>query len=492
MANILLVEDDVTLTEIIRLIFKQKAPYLDIQLDLQVVYDGEAALKSAKEKAPDLVLLDIMLPGIDGIETCRQLRQVPDMAGVPIILLTACSAVGDKRRGYEAGADLYFTKPFDNDELIRQIYLHLNKQEIFAIEDTEEGEVEDRISLDHQKQDYSSGLLKRSFAGKAPTVSVVVPTLNEADNLPEVLPWIPDWVDEVVLVDGHSTDGTVEVALSLRPDIKIIMQKGKGKGNALIAGFTAATGDIIVMLDADGSTDPAEIPAFVGALMAGADFAKGSRFLQGGGTIDMPLYRQLGNIGFVLVIRLLFGGKYTDLLYGYNAFWSRVLPLIQVDADGFEVETLMNVRALRAGLKITEIPSFEAARLYGIPKLRALPDGWRVLMTILREFNDHRIKRVGLARKGIEYKDRIFVPTVGKLFRDVLDIWRSHEQVEQYEKILDQKRDTYLELLERDYTHPDDIILRDYYQQTYGDRVPWIFAEEVTDNNPVIDAKVAV
>jgi hypothetical protein len=142
---------------------------------------------------------------------------------------------------------------------------------------------------------------------------------------------------------------------------------------------------VIVMLDADGSTDPAEIPAFVGALCAGFDFAKGSRFLQGGGTADMPLIRQLGNQGFVRLVHLFFGGRYSDLCYGYNAFWKRVLPLLEIDCDGFEVETLMNVRALRANLRVIEVPSFESKRVYGEGRLKAIPDGWRVIKTIFRE-----------------------------------------------------------------------------------------------------------
>jgi glycosyltransferase involved in cell wall biosynthesis len=217
------------------------------------------------------------------------------------------------------------------------------------------------------------------------TVSVIIPALNEAENLPHVLPRIPSWVHEVMLVDGHSTDDTVAVARSLRPNVRIIRQEGRGKGAALRSGFAAATGDIIVMLDADGSTDPAEIPAFVGALLAGADFAKGSRFLQGGGTADMPLYRKLGNWGFVLGARLLFGGSYSDICYGYNAFCRRVLPHLELDGDGFEIETMMNVRALRAGLKIMEVPSFEAERVHGIGRLRTIPDGWRVLKTLVKE-----------------------------------------------------------------------------------------------------------
>lgn len=218
-----------------------------------------------------------------------------------------------------------------------------------------------------------------------PRVSVIIPTLNEAKNLPHVLPRIPRWVYEVLLVDGHSTDDTVEVARSLRPDIRIVQQWGRGKGAALRTGFALATGDIIVMLDADGSTDPAEIPVFVGALLAGAEFVKGSRFIQGGGTADMSFHRQVGNWFFVVASRLLFGGHYSDLCYGYNAFYSHVLPQLELDGDGFEIETMMNLRALRAGFKVVEVPSFEADRIYGKSNLRSIPDGWRVLKTMIKE-----------------------------------------------------------------------------------------------------------
>src|SRR5262245_22915390 len=166
-----------------------------------------------------------------------------------------------------------------------------------------------------------------------PRVSVVIPAMNEAKNLPFVLPHIPEWVDEIILVDGNSKDNTVQVACELCPEIRIIPQQERGKGAALRAGFQAATGDIIVMLDADGSTDPRAIPLFVAALRAGADFAKGTRFCQGGGTSDMEFHRKLGNWTFVMLSRLLFGGHYTDLCYGYNAFWRRVLPKLELDAD---------------------------------------------------------------------------------------------------------------------------------------------------------------
>jgi glycosyltransferase involved in cell wall biosynthesis len=216
-------------------------------------------------------------------------------------------------------------------------------------------------------------------------VSVVIPALNEAENLPHVLPLIPPWVHEVILVDGESTDGTAEVARRLWPDISILAQQGKGKGAALRTGFQAATGDIVVMLDADGSTDPREMPAFIGLLLSGADFVKGSRYIQGGGTEDISLVRAMGNSSLLLLVRVLFGYQYSDLCYGYNAFWKRVLPVLALDVDGFEIETSMNLRALKGGLRVAEVPSFESKRIYGNSRLSAIRDGWRVLKTILKE-----------------------------------------------------------------------------------------------------------
>lgn len=218
-----------------------------------------------------------------------------------------------------------------------------------------------------------------------PSVSLIIPTLNEAKNLAHVLPSLPPIVDELIIVDGASVDGTLDVVRKLRPDSVIINEARRGKGHALRSGFQAATGDIIVMMDADGSMAAQDIAVFVQTLQAGADVVKGSRFLQGGGSSDLTLLRSAGNVMLTQTVRMAFGGRYSDLCYGYMAFWRYVLPAFEGDVGGFEVETFLNIRALAAGLRVVEVASFESPRLFGESNLRTFRDGARVLRTIFRE-----------------------------------------------------------------------------------------------------------
>jgi glycosyltransferase involved in cell wall biosynthesis len=225
--------------------------------------------------------------------------------------------------------------------------------------------------------------------------------MNEARNLPHVFARLPENLHEVIIVDGHSVDGTVDVARELRPDVRIVTQSRRGKGNALACGFAAATGDIIAMIDADGSTDPAEIPQFVDALVEGADFAKGTRFTNGGGSSDITPLRSLGNKALCGLFNLLNATSYSDLCYGFNVFWRRHVKAFRLDAtsaakpdaaplwgDGFEIEALLSIRAAEAGLSVAEVGSFEHDRIYGESNLNTFRDGYRVLRTILTERKD--------------------------------------------------------------------------------------------------------
>jgi len=245
--------------------------------------------------------------------------------------------------------------------------------------DTLKGEV---VGTAFAQAPRTSGL-QRSKRSSDPTVSVIVPTLNEARNLPYALWRLPACVTEVVVVDGRSKDDTIEVARHLRDDVKIVLEERKGKGIALRSGFEAATGDILVMLDADGSADADEIQRFVDVLATGADFAKGSRFLPGGGSVDLTPLRQFGNRALTGAVNLVCQTRFTDLCYGYNAFWRDCLDFIDVDVPGFEIETRLNMMVAASGLVVVEVPSHEYCRVHGTSNLRVVSDGLRVLRTII-------------------------------------------------------------------------------------------------------------
>jgi glycosyltransferase involved in cell wall biosynthesis len=218
-----------------------------------------------------------------------------------------------------------------------------------------------------------------------PKVSVIICTLNEEGNLPYVLPKIPAWVDEVVLVDGHSTDRTVEVAEKLRPDAKVYYQPERGKGDALRYGFIHVSGDIIITLDADGATDPEEIPKFIELLLKGYDFVKGSRF-----SIRLPSkkpsHRILGNLLIAAVFNILYGARYTDLCSGYNAFWKKSLERVDLySSDCFEDEPLLIAKVKKAGLNVVEVGHNDFGRVSGESKAPSWRQGLKAIKTITRE-----------------------------------------------------------------------------------------------------------
>jgi glycosyltransferase involved in cell wall biosynthesis len=216
------------------------------------------------------------------------------------------------------------------------------------------------------------------------TISVVIPAMNEERNIAWVLQSVPAYVDEVLLVDGHSTDDTVGVARRVRPDVRVVPQRGCGKGAAMRTGFEEASGDYVVALDADGSMDPGEIDYYISALEDGYDLVKGSRELPGSGSMDLTPLRRWGNHVLVTTVNVTWGSEFTDLCYGYLAFRRDRLPDLALTGRGFEIETEILINAIHAGLRIAEVPTIELSRHYGSSNLHAWRDGRRILGYLAR------------------------------------------------------------------------------------------------------------
>jgi CheY-like chemotaxis protein/glycosyltransferase involved in cell wall biosynthesis len=371
MSKLLIVDDDANTCLLLSLLFKKNG------YDTQIFYTGTDAILWLQHNKPELIILDIMMPEMDGWETYYHVR---DLYNVPVVFLTALSSGEYAARALRLSITDYIRKPFHNDELLARVEALVNKP---------------KSSLNPSTSPGTYWITQR------PSVSVIIPTMNEAANLPLVLPYMPlNWVDEVILVDGLSTDGTVDVARNLLPTIKVVMENRRGKGYALQTGYNAASGEILIVLDGDGSNDPREIPRYITALMQGADFVKGSRFAPGGGTTDMPLFRQFGNGVFVFLVNIFFRATFTDLCYGYHAFWKYCLDWIDISkVQGFEIDTALYLGALRQRLRIMEVPSFEGYRFNGIGHLRTIPDGFRVLRSIA-----HNWLKTFKASGRIEYK----------------------------------------------------------------------------------------
>lgn len=215
-------------------------------------------------------------------------------------------------------------------------------------------------------------------------VSVVIPAKNEERNIAWVLRRMPLTVDEVILVDGSSTDRTIEVARAIRPDIVVIEEPARGKGSAMRAGFAATRGAFVVVLDADGSMDPQDIDEYVTALEAGADLVKGSRYMVGGTSTDLTVVRSLGNRFLLLASNVIYGQRFTELCYGFLALRTSRIDELRLVSSGFEIETEIVCRSVVQGFRITEIPSHEGSRISGQSNLHAFRDGLRIVRTMLR------------------------------------------------------------------------------------------------------------
>lgn len=221
-----------------------------------------------------------------------------------------------------------------------------------------------------------------------PYLSIVIPTLDEAGNIEMLLPRVKKELSgknyEIIVVDGGSKDDTVKIAK--KHNARIVMDY-IGKGSALIKGFKAAKGDIIISMDADLSHEPKELRLLISGIESGYDICVGSRFLSGGGSADMPKFRVYGNRVFVTLVNVIYGSRYTDMCYGYRSFTKEVVKKLNLKETGFGIETEINIKAQKAGLKILEVPSFEKKRAMGTGKLNSFRDGYIILKTIIKNIS---------------------------------------------------------------------------------------------------------
>ncbi len=217
-------------------------------------------------------------------------------------------------------------------------------------------------------------------------ISIVIPTFREEKNIAKVLRGVENQLrgynHELIVVDDvRSKDKTAEIAK--RMGARVIYDN-VGKGAALIRGLRAARGDVLIAMDADLSNEPKELRLLIDAIDIGYDICTGSRFIIGGGSEDIPPLRVFGNKFFVFLVNLLFRANYTDMCYGYRSFRKGVPERLRLKEKGFGIETEINIKAIKNGLRVVEVPSTEKKRAAGEGKLRTFRDGWVIFSTIMK------------------------------------------------------------------------------------------------------------
>lgn len=230
--------------------------------------------------------------------------------------------------------------------------------------------------------------IPRPATGDAPKITVIVPTRNEAANLLPVLAGVHPFADELLVVDGHSTDGTRDIAAAC--GARVILDDGRGKGAAIRRGIQEATGDILVFVDADGSHDPADVPALVEPIIAGrADHVSGSRMLGGSDELHATIQqfvRLFGSQVITLTINYTLGVRLTDCQNGFRAIRRDVAAALDLCEDITTIEQEMIIKSVRSGYRMAEVATHEYVRANGESNFR-VQDVWlrylRSLVTYL-------------------------------------------------------------------------------------------------------------
>ena len=233
------------------------------------------------------------------------------------------------------------------------------------------------------------------------SVSLIIPAMNESATLTSIIDSVPEYVDEIIVIDGRSKDNTFEIASNHPRVNKVLRQRSRGKGAALSLGFAVATCDLVAIIDADGSMDPAELKNFLN-LFPQAEIVKGSRSKKLGGTsADLTIFRDLGNRVLTKLCNAWFKENWTDLAYGYAVVDRKALGKLGLSSydemgsvfghksygQGFEIEALIFCRSSKWGFRVLEVASAEHRRISGSSNLRAIRDGFRVLSAIIIEKN---------------------------------------------------------------------------------------------------------
>ena len=217
-------------------------------------------------------------------------------------------------------------------------------------------------------------------------VSLVIPTLEEAGCIEQVLSQVPkNCADEILIVDAYSKDGTADIVRKL--GYNVVMQEGRGFGDAFSLGVSKATGDIIILMDGDGSHNPADIPKLVEKIKEGYDYVMASRYCKGSRSYDDTMVRHLGNKSFTFLISFFHRMKITDSLYLFTAIRKNVFDKISIKSKGFEYCVEILVKVHKAGFKMAEIPSIERKRYSGYSKVKSMKHGLKILIEIFKSMS---------------------------------------------------------------------------------------------------------